>query len=251
MVAAARGKARARGRPAADHAPVRGAVASGGEPGGHLGAAAARGRAVSLAQLTDPLLIPLRPRTWLGFSGCLITFTTASAFAASGPGGRQLAVAVPLVPRARLSFTAASSAGPIRLSRFTCLRRSGDRLAAESPLSLLPGGGDKPGGRGGGADPGGGPGSGIRRGGGHGPRWPGCWSGPGWRNWPLMMPGSPMRCCASGRSMICCFTRAAGWAGTTTISVPPFRLSGQLEPQPAVRRRPDGAGAAAAATRPG
>lgn len=51
-------------------------------------------------------------------------------------GDRQLAVAVPLVPRARLQIPGAALPGPVRLSRFTYLRRIDDRLAAESPLSL-------------------------------------------------------------------------------------------------------------------
>jgi SagB-type dehydrogenase family enzyme len=51
-------------------------------------------------------------------------------------GDRQLAVAVPLVPRARFQ-ACVHPAGPVRLSRFTYLRRVGDRLTAESPLSLF------------------------------------------------------------------------------------------------------------------
>jgi SagB-type dehydrogenase family enzyme len=51
-------------------------------------------------------------------------------------GGRQLIAAVPMTPRARLASAAVGPDDPVRLSRFAYLRRRGDGLVAESPLSL-------------------------------------------------------------------------------------------------------------------
>jgi SagB-type dehydrogenase family enzyme len=89
---------------------------------------------VELAEITDPLADSAQPADlarihWMldQLQGLCVRGVWAE--------GRQLAVAVPLVPRAKLSY-AACWQRPVRLSRFTCLRRIGDRLAAESPLSL-------------------------------------------------------------------------------------------------------------------
>ena len=49
---------------------------------------------------------------------------------------RQLIAAVPMTPRARLASAAVGPDDPVRLSRFAYLRRRGDGLVAESPLSL-------------------------------------------------------------------------------------------------------------------